>query len=167
MCAKSLQSCPTLCNPMDSSLPGSCVHGILQATMLGWVAIFSSRGSSRPRDRTPVSRTESRLFTVWATRKARAPGDPRLITEASWKTRDASWSSQGAQSGDIQKKNMPTGEGQRAWKEALPLPGWCVRDSPQVTLISEFAFPVRSLRAACFSLLSSPSAKALTHSLWG
>ena len=49
--AKSLQSCLTLCDPMDCSLPGSSVHGILQAIILEWVAISSSRGSSRPRDR--------------------------------------------------------------------------------------------------------------------
>ena len=46
MCAKSLQSCPTLCDPMDCSLPGSSVHGILQASILEWVAMPSSRGSS-------------------------------------------------------------------------------------------------------------------------
>ena len=41
--AKSLQSCPTLSNPVDCSLPGSSVHGILQARVLEWVAIaFSS-----------------------------------------------------------------------------------------------------------------------------
>ena len=44
--AKSLQSCPTLCDPMDWSLPGSSVHGILQARILLWVAISFSRGSS-------------------------------------------------------------------------------------------------------------------------
>ena len=54
-CAKSLQSCPTLCDPMDCSLPGSSVHGILQERMLEWVAMFFSRGSSRPRDWTHVS----------------------------------------------------------------------------------------------------------------
>ena len=48
--AKSLQSCPTLCDPMDCSLPGSSVHGILQARILEWVAMPSSRGSSQPRD---------------------------------------------------------------------------------------------------------------------
>ena len=47
------QSCLTLCNPMDRSLPGSSVHGILQARILQWVAILFSRGSSRSRDRTP------------------------------------------------------------------------------------------------------------------
>ena len=44
------QSCPTLCDPMDYSPPGSSVHGILQARILEWVAISSSRGSSQPRD---------------------------------------------------------------------------------------------------------------------
>ena len=47
---KLLQLCLTLCDPMDCSPPGSSVHGILQARMLEWVAISSSKGSSRPRD---------------------------------------------------------------------------------------------------------------------
>ena len=50
-----LQSCPTLCDPMDYSLPGSSVHGILQARILEWVAMPSSRGSSQPWDRTQDS----------------------------------------------------------------------------------------------------------------
>ena len=41
---------PTLCDPMDCRLPGSSVHGVLQARTLEWVAISSSRGSSQPRD---------------------------------------------------------------------------------------------------------------------
>ena len=45
MHAKALQSCPTLCNPMDCSSPGSSVHGILQARMLEWVVVSYSRGS--------------------------------------------------------------------------------------------------------------------------
>ena len=49
------QSCLTLYNPIDCSPPGSSVHGIFQARILQWVAIFSSRGSSRPRDQTCVS----------------------------------------------------------------------------------------------------------------
>ena len=48
--AKSLQSCPTLCDPMDCSPQGSSVHGILQAKILEWVAISSSRASSQSRD---------------------------------------------------------------------------------------------------------------------
>ena len=47
---KPLQLCPTLCDPMDCSPPGSSVHGILQARILDWAAMSSSRGSSPPRD---------------------------------------------------------------------------------------------------------------------
>ena len=46
-CVKSLQSCPTLYDPMDCSPAGSSIHGIFQARMLGWVAMPSFRGSSR------------------------------------------------------------------------------------------------------------------------
>ena len=54
--AKSLQSCPTLCSPMDRSPPGFSVHGILQARILEWVVISSSRRSFQPRDWTRISR---------------------------------------------------------------------------------------------------------------
>ena len=50
------QSCPTLCDPVDCSLQGASLHGILRARVLEWVAISFSRGSSRPRDQTRVSR---------------------------------------------------------------------------------------------------------------
>ena len=53
--AKSLLSRPTLCDPTGCSPPGSSVRGILQARILEWVAISSSRGSSQPRDRTHIS----------------------------------------------------------------------------------------------------------------
>ena len=62
------QSCLTLCNPMDCSPPGSSVHGILQAGILEWVAISSSRGSSQPRDQTQTFCTADKCFTIWATR---------------------------------------------------------------------------------------------------
>ena len=52
---KKLESCPTLCNPVDCSPPRSSVHGIFQARVLEWVSISFSRGSSQPRDRTQVS----------------------------------------------------------------------------------------------------------------
>ena len=55
VCAKLLQACLTLRDPMDCSPPGSSVHRILQARVLEWVAISSSRKSSQPRDRTHVS----------------------------------------------------------------------------------------------------------------
>ena len=57
------QSCPTLCDPMDCSLPGSSVHGIFQARVLEWGAISFSRGS-RPRNRTQVSHIAGRCFTI-------------------------------------------------------------------------------------------------------
>ena len=49
------QSCLTLCNPMDCSLPASSVHGILQARILEWIAMHFSRGCTRPRDWTCIS----------------------------------------------------------------------------------------------------------------
>ena len=63
-----MQLCLTLCNPMDCSLPGSSVQVILQARTLEWVVIFSSRGSSGPRDRTCVSYAlAGRIFTISVT----------------------------------------------------------------------------------------------------
>ena len=64
------QSCPTLCDPMDCSLSGSFVHGILQARIQEWVAISFSRGSSQPRDRIRVSCIAGGGFTIWDTREA-------------------------------------------------------------------------------------------------
>ena len=64
------QPCQTLCNPVDYSLPGSSLHGILQAKVLEWVAISFSRGSSQPRDWTWVSHIAGRCFNLWATREA-------------------------------------------------------------------------------------------------
>ena len=64
------QLCVTLWDPMDCNLPGSSVHGILQARILEWVAMPSSRGSSWPRDWTQVCCIAGGVFTVWATREA-------------------------------------------------------------------------------------------------
>ena len=58
------QSCPTLCDHMDCSPPGSSVHGILQARILERVAIPFSRGSYGSRNQTRVSCTASRFFTL-------------------------------------------------------------------------------------------------------
>ena len=75
VCAKSLQPCPTFCNPMNCSPPGSSVREISQARILEWAVMPSSRGSSQPRDRTaspvapalqadssPLSHQEAHLF---------------------------------------------------------------------------------------------------------
>ena len=64
------QLCPTLCDPTDCSPPGFSVHGISQARILKWVVISSSRGSSRPRDKTQVSCIAGTSFSIWATREA-------------------------------------------------------------------------------------------------
>ena len=67
-----VQWCSTFCSPMDCSLPGSSVHGILQAWILEWVAIPSARGSSQPRDPTQASRIgiAGGFFTIWTIREA-------------------------------------------------------------------------------------------------
>ena len=67
------QLCPTLCNPMDCRPPGFSVHGILQARTLERVDISSTRGSSRPRDRTLISCIcciGRQILYRWATREA-------------------------------------------------------------------------------------------------
>ena len=79
--AKSLLSCPTLCHPMDCSPPGSSVHGILQARILEWVAMPSSRGSSRPRDWTHISCTAGR-FSI-----TEPPGKPQLFLKQKQKVK--------------------------------------------------------------------------------
>ena len=70
---------PQPCGHMDCSLPGTFVHGdcplgILQARILEWVAIPSSRGSSQPRDWTQVCIIAGGFFTIWATREAKNTG---------------------------------------------------------------------------------------------
>ena len=62
------------CDPMNCSLPGFSIHGILQSRILKWVAISFSRGSSWPRDQTRVSCIACRFFTIWATREAQQKG---------------------------------------------------------------------------------------------
>ena len=70
VCAQLLQSCLTLCDPMDCSLPDSSAHGILQARILEWVAMTFSRGFSQLKDWTCVSYTAGRFFTAEPLRKS-------------------------------------------------------------------------------------------------
>ena len=67
--AKLLQSCLTLCDPIDRSPPDFSIQGILQARILEWVAIPFSGVSSQSRDQTQVSHIAGRFFTSWATRE--------------------------------------------------------------------------------------------------
>ena len=76
-CSLVTKSCPTLCDPMDCSLPGSSVRGIFHARILEWVAISFSRVSSWLRDGTQVSCIGRRILYHWATQ-----GSP----QAYWKT---------------------------------------------------------------------------------
>ena len=74
--------CQTLCDPMDCSSPGSSVHGILQARILEWVAISSSRGSSRLRDQIHISCIGRRVLYHWATWEACSPMIPFVKTQS-------------------------------------------------------------------------------------
>ena len=69
---QSLQWCPTLCDLMDCSLPGSSVRGMLQARIVEWVAMPSNRGSSQSRDQTHVTYTEGGSFTTEPPRNPQA-----------------------------------------------------------------------------------------------
>ena len=75
------------CEPMDCSLPGSSVHGILQARMLEWVFIYFSRGSSQPRNWIRVSCIAGGFFTVWAMRKAPSKGLKGCKIREDWQVR--------------------------------------------------------------------------------
>ena len=70
---KSLSHVQLCSTPWNCSLPGSSVYGILQAIILEWVVMLFSWGSSQPRDRTWVSCTEGRFFTIWDTWEATHP----------------------------------------------------------------------------------------------
>ena len=71
VCVLVAQLCPPLGDPTDCSLPGSSVHGILQARILEWLAMPFPRGSFWLRDRPWVSHTAGGFFTIWATREAK------------------------------------------------------------------------------------------------
>ena len=83
--SKDAQSCLTLSDPMDWSLPVSSVHGILQARILEWVAIAFSRGSSRSRDWTLVSCNAGRCFTLWATHIHTQIRNKKMMGEKLWR----------------------------------------------------------------------------------
>ena len=67
ICCLVAKSCPTLCDPMDCSPPGSSVRGISQVRTLEWIAISFCRGSSQPRDQTLTSCISKRILYHWAT----------------------------------------------------------------------------------------------------
>ena len=78
------QLCLTLCDSMDCSSLGSSVHGILQARILEWVTMPSSRGSSWPRDQTQISHIAGEFFTIWVTGEAMAMKAVAMTAPPSW-----------------------------------------------------------------------------------
>ena len=110
------QTCSTLCNPMDCSLPGSSVHGILQARIVEWVAISFSRGSCQPRDQTLVSCIADRFFTGWANREVHI-----YILMFSSSTVSVSLWPHGLQHARFPCPSVPP----RACSNPCPLSRWC------------------------------------------
>ena len=97
------QSCPTLCDPVDFSPPGSSVHGILQERILKWVVISSSRRSSQPRNRTCVSCIADRLFTT------EPPDIPSLsLLHFKWSINYMAWRELGAFTREQQRLTLST-----------------------------------------------------------
>ena len=134
-CVQSLQSCLTLCHTMDHSLSGSSFHWILQARILEWTAMPSSRGSSWPRDRTHISWVSyiaSRIYT------AEPPGKP----SNEWVSKSCS----------VESVSL--------WPCGLyPARFFCPRDSPgkntgvdSHTLLQRI-FPTQGLNPCCLCLL--------------
>ena len=80
-----IQLCLTLYNPTDCNLPGSSIHGIFQASILEWLVIPFSKGSSRPRDWNWVSCIAGRFFTICATREASKGTNLNRINEGQLK----------------------------------------------------------------------------------
>ena len=74
------KSYPTFYSSTDCNMPGSSVHGILQARILEWVALPSSRGSSQPRDGTRVSCIYRQIIFCWVTR-----GEELILIPKSWR----------------------------------------------------------------------------------
>ena len=73
------RSYPTVCHPMDCSPPACSVHRILQARILEWFAIPFSGGSSQPRNRSWVSHTVDRFFTIWSKGSRQSPGSGQTL----------------------------------------------------------------------------------------
>ena len=102
------QSCPTLCDPMECSLLGSSLQGILQARILEWVAISFSRGASQPRDRTQVSHIAGRCFNLWATRVARLYSKSFKLGFSSTQTKNFQMYSLGLKKAEEAEIKLPT-----------------------------------------------------------
>jgi len=142
------KSCSTLVTPMDCSLPGSSVHGILQAKILEWVAISSSRESSQPRDWTCISCVSCIgrwILYCWATREV-----PLLNIRRRKKK-----SLQETHTSDICKKTFHGWR--RGWRMLGSQREWAWKGEPEATA-----------RLWCTEdLLSSPRSRQISEYTWG
>ena len=102
------QLCPTLCDPMDCSPPGSSVHGIFQARILEQVAIPFSRGSSQPRDQTQVCSIASNSLSSEPRRNMLRH---KLIKLTKIKYKEKDWNQQENFPGGTLNKNLPATQG--------------------------------------------------------
>ena len=84
-CVQWLQSCPTLCKPVDCSPPGSSIRRILQARILEWVAMPSSRVSSWPTDRTQRSKTHLLHLLHWQESSLPLEGNGNPLSVLAWR----------------------------------------------------------------------------------
>ena len=115
-----VQKCPTLCDPTGHSPPGSSVRGNLQARILEWGAISSSRGSCWPRDQTQVSRIIGRFFTIWATSESDTldfPGGTSDKESPCWCRR-------------CKRHGLDLCVGKIAWRSWQPIPVFSPGESP-------------------------------------
>ena len=90
-CGLVTQPCPTLCDSMGYSLPGSSAHGILQARILEWGAILFSKAFAWPKDQTWVSCIAGRFFTIWAIREVPTLPNQMLKMFCDWGQRWGEW----------------------------------------------------------------------------
>ena len=164
VCVCVLSCVSTLCNPMDCSLPDSSVRGISQARILEWVAISSSRGSSPPRDWTPVSCICRRILLPLA--------PPRKPSQAGWVL---SYSGEGEAFWFIQAFNWwdeswravypknPHGNTQNVWPDI-----WAPHGPVKLTQKIDYHIPQISSLCQVFDLgLILPPTPFLFHHLAG
>ena len=147
-----LQSCLTLCHPMDCSPPGSSVHGILQARTLEWVAMPSSKGSSPPRDRTCVSSVS--CIGRWALdhKRLQRLRSPTTYFSVSWRPGGTHSDSKGLSPGVLMSKGRRRWTSQLKWiqrKELAELLNMCVHTRAWSCLTAT------PWTAACQALLST------------
>ena len=122
LCVKSLQSCPTLWNPTDCILPGSSVHGILQARILEWVAISSFKGSSWSKYQIRVS-----YVSCIGRQMLAPPGKDQTWLTCWWWKLSQTWRTVPQSWGPIESDQLPceTGDSQ-LWTDSSQTQYFCV-----------------------------------------